>query len=461
MASSDEILQAMIDTIEAKDDSTDVRKGPFYDMVLKPVADEIAPAYDEVTSVENMMSSLATGSASSMSSTYLSALGTCMRVSKQAGRKAVCKIYLYFTTLPSQEVTVPAGTSVATSDGKYIFTTDNAISGITATTAVNYYRPSTGRYEIPATVTATSEGSVYNVPANRLVYLPSVIDGIDGVYNPVKASGGQDAEDSEAYLADIRAKFIGADTSSTAGITSKITSKYGTTIAVNYINSDSPLFARQVQGTGLDIYVNTPNATYAEDLFVTGSSTTFTLTKPPVLSVEQVTVNGTATSTWEFVKDTTLSVKSSPSANDCVVVSNVTLGDIVRVTYTYDATTRWIVDNVLSEYTDDYFGIDGLARLAEDTTIWISCTATAGSSTSGLIDSLRQYLIDYVTNNTYGTLDPVELASNVLSDFTNLRKFTFQVFGTSETQSTRIRALVSSGVEAFVTSTANIVVTVA
>lgn len=451
-----QIRQNMIDSIGRKNDSVDVLKGPIPDLILGPVADEIAPAYAEVQRLESLYSQLATGSADTMTTADLTAIGTNLRVSQRPGRKATGLVYFYFTRLPSTPIRIPAGTAVATTDSRMVFVTDNTISDIDSTRAISYWKAGNNRYEIPVTVTAVVEGTAYNLPANRLVFVPATVPGIDGVYNPVATANGSDAGDPESYLADIRTAFLGADTGSVYGLTAKITKAQGMGLVLNTVLGDSLWFERPVQGKGLDVYVVTPSVLYSEELFVTGGTQTFALQNTPVLGIDQVMVNGVAAD-FVFRADTGV-LRQSARGLDQVEVPAAGFGDIVRVSYRYDQITRWLQDNVLSTGVDDYFGVDGCARLAATQTVAGTAVATTASANTGLLESMRGFIADYVNANAFSDLDPLEIKAQVLAAFPGIRGFRWQGFGTTKT--TAPATLTGSPVQAWQSKPSDFVVTI-
>lgn len=428
---ADQIKQRMTDAMGRINNSLDVKKGPIHDLILGPVSDELAPAYAEMARIESLYSQLATGSADTMSQADLTAIGTNARVSPRPGRKATGLVYFYFQRLPAQPIVIPAGTPVATTDSRLVFVTDNTVQGIDSTVAISYWRAANNRYEIPVTVTSVVEGTRYNIPANRVVQITAAVTGIDGVYNPVATQGGSDASDPQTYLQDIRDAFVASDTGSVQGIRAKITKALGTGITLNFVQGDSPWFQRPVAGKGLDVYTVTPNTLYTEELFVAGGSQIFGLRNTPVLGIDSVTVNG-AQADFVFRQDTGVLAQSA-RAQDAVEIPSATNGNIVRVNYRYDQTTRWIQDNVLSEGTDDYFGVDGLARLAPTSGVWGTATMTVASGNQGLLESVRGFLADQINANGFADIDPQELRAQIFAQFPGIRGFRWQGFGATMT----------------------------
>lgn len=451
MPTSDEILLAMQQSIE-QDQSIDVRKGPFFDF-LRPVAQEIAPAYDDIQNLSSLYSTMADGTVDTISTNDLDAIGRNLRVPKPKGRKASTLVYFYCTVVPSDSITIPAGTPVMTSDQSLVYTTSGSIT-VTANTISQYYNVKNSRYEIPVTVIAASEGSVYCIPAYRISRMGTNIAGISGVYNPNRVTGGEDASDSQVYLDRIRTKFLGKVDSATYGITSEIQSQYGD-VSVSYVQGDSKYFKRAVRKKGLDVVVQEPAIEYFEDLFVADGVNEYKLSKTPVIDVESLTVDGVSTTNYEFVPDTTISHKGSARETSLVRVV-ASQGSSIRVRYRYCHLCWFIQTNILNSKAIGYFGVDALARLPDSKSLYVTIQLSASSSTSGLLSSLQSEVMTYVEDNGMGVLDPNELRALLMSNHPELRVLTITKFSLGADE---VKTQQSNGYDSFQLNPINLNIT--
>jgi Fe-S cluster assembly scaffold protein SufB len=440
MPTSDEILLSMQKSLE-QDESIDVRKGPFFDL-LRPVAGEIAPPYEEIQRVSTLYSSLADGTVDTITTTDLKTIGRNLRVTEPVGRKASTLVYFYCTTIPADTITVPAGTPVMTEDRALIYTTTGSVQ-VKPTNIQQYYNSKNSRYEIPVTVVAASEGSIYSIPAYRITRLGSNIAGISGVYNPSRVVGGEDAGDSEVYLNRIRTRFLGKVDSATFGITSEVQSQYGD-VLLSYVQGDSKDFKRPVRGKGLDVVVPEAVTEYQEDLFVATGSNEYLLTKAPVISVESVQVDGVVQN-YEFIPDETRASGGSAKGQYKIRVSAST-GSSIRVRYQYCYLCNFLQTRILNAKATGYFGLDALARLSDAKMLYITAKLTASSATSGLLSSLQSEILSYVSENGSGVLSPQDLRTQVMGSHPELRVFNVVKFSTGAEE---VKVLQSNGYENF------------
>lgn len=416
MPTSDEILLSMQRSIE-QDEGIDVKKGPFFDL-LRPVAQEIAPAFDSIQSLSRLYSTMADGTVDTISAVDLNAIGRNLRVTYPKGHKAMALVYFYCTVIPSDSITIPSGTPVMTSDGSLVYVTTGSIT-VGPTTIQQYYNSKNSRYEIPMTVVAASEGAVYCVPAYRIIKMGVNISGISGVYNPSRVTGGDDSSDAQTYLDRIRTRFLGKVDSATFGILSEIQSQYGN-VNLSFVYGDSRYFKRPVRGKGLDVVVAEPVTEYYEDMFTATGSVEFPLTRTPVLAVESVTVDGVSAS-FEFIPDESRAIGGSSKGTYLVRIPSVATGSAVRIRYQYEYLCWFMQANILNSKALGYFGVDCLARIPEIKNLFVTLRISTSSATSGLIASLQNEVMKYVSDNGMGTMDPVELRSQLMLNHPELR----------------------------------------
>ncbi len=452
MPTSDDILLSMQQSVEAQDKGIDVRKGPFFDL-LRPVAGEVAQPYDEIQKLSTLYSTMS--DATTVSEQDLEAIGRNLRVPRPAGRKSSGLVYLFFTTKPSDSITIPAGTSVMTSDGSLVFSTKGSIT-LSPNTVQQYFVGKNSRYEVPVTVQATSEGSIYNLPAYRLNRLGRSIAGISGVYNPSPTIGGEDESDVQDYLSKIRNRFLGKVDSSTFSITSEIEEQYGYA-DVNYVQGDSRDFKRPIKGKGLDVVVRDVVEDYWEDLFVCSGALKFQLTHGPVLRVVSAQVDGQEVD-FEYLDESTDDVRGSTKGIYNVVVPSATFKSNVRIRYVYCSYCWFIQTRVLNAKATGYFGLDALARLPTVKDLLVEVAISTSSSTSGLLATLKNEIFRYVSDNGSAILDPVQMRTQIMNDHPELRSFTVTTFTTKNKQG-EVKVQESTGYELFQLNSENLNIT--
>jgi hypothetical protein len=193
------------------------------------------------------------------------------------------------------------------------------------------------------------------------------------VENRVAAKGGLLPEDKESQVERMQTKFEGLNLGTAGGIKSRIQDYKPEIIHdVSVIKpKDRQLFTRITSGPALDIYVIGSDYETAQDSFTAlGGETQITLLKPPVASVESVFINNVQVSTFSFVADDSLELKSSTRSVDRVIFSSpLILNDVVLVNYTYNKLLSDIEEDVFSSDESTLFDTDMLMRSAIDVKI--------------------------------------------------------------------------------------------
>lgn len=388
--SEERLIQSILET----DASVDVQKGPVYDWLLRPVPAEI----DLIDASTAKMQSIFRRAPDQdlLDPEEVVALGRNLRVAMPAGRRAHVVVTFILAGVPTREIRIPAGTPVATADGVYVFVTDFEISGINADTAVAFWNAQSGRYEVPVPATATREGTTYNLPAYRLTRVMAKLEGIGSVSNTTAATGGSDPASVDDYYTDIQNKLNGFDPSSPSAIVGVIREQTGITSGFVIVPaSDRTNFRRAVVGNAYDWYCQDSVSAQGEDSFVASSSTDFTLSRSPVLSVSGVWVDGTllAGSEWVFVAEASRELRGSTAGRDYVRLSGVpATGAAVRIQYVYDSLCRDVQDVL-----DDYQGqnLDIVVRRMTTVGVQCYCELFVSTSNTSVVDAVKSAITDY------------------------------------------------------------------
>ena len=360
---ADEILSSMVKSINAQDPSIDIQKGPIKDFLLNPVSPEIAL---QGSAAEHIGQLYSIQFASAASQSEVDALANNFSMLRGAGRTA--KYYLYcmrFTKpQPGEIISINSGDLVGTSDSAYVYkiAQDAKMLG---DNAASYYNATIGAYEIQVLMEAIAVGTAYNLPAYRINTMVSSIQGIDRVENrdgPYET--GLDAETQTQEVDRVQTKFQGLDKGTYGGIESYVRDYSPEAImSVNVaLPKDRDVFYRVVFGPAIDVYPFGTNI--KSDIFTynaTGGETELVLPLSPVLSVNYVTINDVAISTYQFDPDASLSYRGSTRATDKVVFDiPLMMNDVVVVGYTRDKLVYDIQSDLFSSST--LFNTDVLVR---------------------------------------------------------------------------------------------------
>ena len=102
-------------------------------------------------------------------------------------RKATGTVTFSRSTAATEDITIPAGTRVATSDESVVFKTTEVVVLQAGNTSVD------------APIEAVEAGSAGNVAANTITKIVDPVSGIESVNNANPTSGGRDAETDEEF----------------------------------------------------------------------------------------------------------------------------------------------------------------------------------------------------------------------------------------------------------------------
>lgn len=436
MASSKTIRDNLIDAVKAVNPSIDTDKGPVFDLLLRPVPDEIASVSGDISALSTLYSPLI--ATDSNNTQAIDTLGEAFKVSKPAGQRARCGLVFWFTALPTTTINIPAGTAVSTVDKSIIYTTTSDIRGINAQTAFAYYNSSTGRYEVFVDAVASQEGAAYEVPAYRLTLLLSTVSGISGVYNPTQGQGGVDAGSYSTYLSLIQKRFRGRVASSFASYEELALELYPDIVTGFIPSSDTSGFRRSVRGDGFDCVVAVPYSLTAEETFQASQATpgsepgtlVFELLHQPCLGVNAVYVNGSYVSNYEFLQDTDPATQYSARGHDRVLIKQtLKVTDTVRVNFNYCGYCYGLQGQLFNTNTDDFFGSDGLVRLAEPAGVVVEMDVQLVMQTSGFQSSIVAFILGYINGLGFtSNLSPEQFITDLYATYTEIRSVKLKQF---------------------------------
>lgn len=414
------IKNAIISAIAGNDPSLDTAKGPIYDILIQPVPEEINTVSEQVASLRTLYSPLAATDPSNESA--IDILGSAFRVSKSTGRAATTQLVFWFKSSPSQDIVIPAGTSVATTDRAIVYSTLSDVR-VRMIAVAGLWNTATNRYEIRVDAQASGVGTQYEVPANRLTLLMSSPTGIQGVYNVTPGVDGIDPGTYDSYLTRIQSRLVARDLSSFAETRTRIQDMFPE-VVFDIMPHTSPAFTRPVRGDALDVLVASRSTRTRTDNFY-GTQSVFVVEKQPLVSVVSVSVNGIETNNYK----TNIGAGTARDSGS-VEVSGVNSTDTVSISYMYDYYVNSIQDQCFNSTSDDWFNTDALVRQAQRYPLYVTLVVSTTTQVSGIQDSVRNTVLTYLSSLGFVTvLRRSEIVDLVTSDYPEVVSLSFKVFG--------------------------------
>ena len=454
MASSQTIHDSLLASVRAENETIDTTKGPVYDLLLRPVPDEIAGPSVEIDNIKTLYSPLI--SINPDNNAAIDTLGTAFRVSKPTGQRARTSLVFWFTTLPQQDITIPAGTAVGTQDRSVIYTTTSDIAGINSQTAYGYYNSTSGRYEVYVDAVATQDGSGFEVPAFRLTFLLSRLQGISGVYNPIPGTGGISAGGYDTYIALIQKRFLGRDSSSFTSYQQQAVELYPD-VVTNFISpNDRRSFRRSLRGDGFDVIVANPSPTSTEETFQVNSDKEFVPMHQPLLysTGDDVSVylNGSIIQDYVYIEDTDPTTSRSAKAKNRISFKDSKIklktSDTIRIRHNYCSYCFGLQNQLFSVNADDFFGHDTLVRLSVPTDLYISISIQTNSINADFQTSLSSYVMGFVSGLGFvSNLSIGDLTAAIYSTYTEVRSVSTTSFRRLNNAGSEIETIDFAGYE--------------
>ncbi len=359
-----EVKESIVSTIESIDPSIDVAKGPVYDLLIQPVAPEISKIEEDVEHLTALYSQVVAETATDEEA---KAFALNYGLTQDAGKKATGFVSFFRNTRPiaGEIIEILAGSIISNSDDSLVYQTTEQVI-INGDYADTYYNSVRNLYEITAPIEAVSSGEENNIPAYKVVRLPSTITGIDGVENREKISGGTSAETIAHLVERTIVQLKGLDKGSPNGVEAIVRNFDPSNVDdVSVVTAkDRTLFTRYTTAPSMDIYVigeDENNSQYITTAI--GGEEEFILENPPVLQVDSVQVNGEDVN-FTFLPDTSEDTRKSARALDKVLLDNPLIAlDVVDLRYIYNKLIRDLQDKEFSE-EQRFFNTDILIRSA-------------------------------------------------------------------------------------------------
>jgi hypothetical protein len=410
------IKTSMEQTVQTADPSADLAKGPVFDLLLAPVAPELAVTEQAVEDVR-VLTSLQFDRVATTSE--INAIGTAFGLPALTGQPASVRQTFWRSTVPDQDYVIERGQTVGTSDGSIAFVVTERVT-MRSSQATAYYSAVRRRYEVQVRAECTAIGEAGNLPAFRINRMLTTATGFDGTENREPATGGAESQSLAQYARRIRSRFLGAGAETGAGITTQVhefAPGFVTDVHLVY-PADRREFRRDTGRPAIDVVIVGSQTDQSSTRYVANAGDSFVpLEKVPVLGVDQVLVDGVATTAWTLALDRDPATQLSARAVDGVVMATpLNANQVVDVTYRYDRIVRNLQDQVYDS-GGRQFGTDLLARRPIDTpvTIQIDATIVPSFDENRATDSINTIVFNYCEVDTFvDSLLPETLVQRIL-----------------------------------------------
>lgn len=210
---------------------------------------------------------------------------------KKSGGSVTFQIRNFSTS--SASISIPIGTVIATVGTGNIpqvsFVTTEALI-FDPTQAPSYFNPTSGLYELSASVTSELVGTIGNLSAGTITQTISAINGISSIVNTVATTGGEDIEDNTDFAGRIQQKLIGNNIGTPNGILNLMSENQNVIDSV-IVKAGDPEMLRDENGGEVDVYIVGENISSAIDiiLYQVVVSQEFILKHQPASSVTSIT----------------------------------------------------------------------------------------------------------------------------------------------------------------------------
>jgi len=433
---ADEVAVSLQNSVNIADPTIETRSGPVFNIMLQPVANEVARIEGEQERIASLYS-LQFQEVATIDET--DALATNFGIQRAPGTKAVATVFFVRFTRPQEPAVVRRGTLVGNLDGtlQYIVQQDAVLDSDNADAFFNAARRT---FEVAVNVEATSPGEIFNVPAFRINTLITPNADFDGVENRAGAEGGSEEETQESEVSRIRERFAGLNTGSIDGVKFVASDSFPEFVKdVAIIQPKSILFRRVVITPAIDVYIAGSNDEVVRQNFVgIGGETQISIASPPSIpSSLDLSINGIPNTDAVIVED------SGPEgntvrANEIVLLQDpLNPGDVVTFSYAFN---RLILD-VQNEYEPTsigdslLFGTDILVFEGVEVPITVQMSVRIASSFDipRTADQVQNVIIEFVEQNTFGiTLFPEILRETILTTVQGVSSLDLTAFRETE-----------------------------
>jgi hypothetical protein len=339
---------------------------------------------------------------------YLDDEGTNYTLERSTGTYASVVLTFWTDTLPTADITIPAGTQARTVGTS--FTSPVIFSTVSDTTyaldnIAAYYSYDRARYEFPVSALARQIGETGNVGANLINVIVNPVSGISGVINLVASSGGSGVELDDDFRERIRLKKVGRNINTINGLREFVRERgFIDAYPVRVESSDSE------RATGVDVFVIDSNTTSISETFTYRTNIPrYYFSYNPLLSVTSVVSSATGTissNDYDVNIDNTSPLRRSRYAQDYIEIRNSASlpdGSSFTVTYIYNQTILTFQSNLeLDE--NNILTADPLVKRAYPLSFYINARLTLTANADGPTNRnrARNALIQFLTQYRLG-----------------------------------------------------------
>lgn len=433
-----QVTQSLRNSFQNINPSLDLLVGPTWDYTMAPVPLEIATAEAAVTNLQVYYSPNFPAVATPQQARDFA---TNFGISVSQGEVAIGPVVFYRYTPPPAGATIviPVGQIVGTLDLQFLYQVVESKTML-GDFAATYYNPVTQRYEITVLVQAVLPGSIYNIPANRLVrILSGVQNSFNGVSQTSAMTGGTDPETSSDLTTRVIQQFKGINLNSVTGLQTLASRFLPTQILDSHVvrPSDRLEFQRPTSGPAIDLCLAGADVlVFSEEYAAAGGETSVPMQTSTAVSVTQVQVNNQLldASLWTFLPDTTPAYQGSTRAKNTIgLVNPLSASDVVNIS----GTQNFLLDQlqaVVSPSGDAIFQTDVLVRSFVKLPVTVGVNVrlynTLVTDTSDALASLTSTVQSYVEQLPIAaSLDAGTLAGQIKAAIPNVESVQVYQFG--------------------------------
>jgi hypothetical protein len=439
LRSKNEVIESVKTAILAASPQlrVDVDKGPFYYLAAQGVAQPIADVSSSMERIAQLVTLqfptvATTQEAAALARAFALALGT--------GGFSSGLAYVFTSRRPagSQVFTVAQGDAFGTSSGNTSVTFEAIESRtLSASNADAFYNPATRRYELPVRVAAVSAGVAGNIPSRTLTAIRSGAADFDGVTNVTAFTGGSAAQTVQSVYERTQQRLGGLDSFSRAGLVSVVQNvdvDRIQSVSLTYSSEYPVLFYRLPDKQAVDVWLTntTQETTVIETFVAAGGQTQYVLGRKPVLSLITVQVNGASVGAT-LVLDESLQLGRSTQESSYVTLNvPAVAGDLVDVTYTFDAvldSVQQTVDGYLNADTGALFSADVLVRYKRPLPVVVSVVGTVlGTFDPTTVESEVATVVGDFLASGENSLNPADLRDAIRAQVPGIASLSIPVF---------------------------------
>lgn len=420
-----EISKELQESISTTNPTLDVYQGPIPNIMIRPQTGIMAELFAENESLRKLFT--IEFDSSITDEEVIQALGN-YGSSPGGGTKARVVQYFLRFTKPTVDITIPAGTLVSTIDGSLVYKVVD--SGVIRSSSPSlYYNADTNAYEIGLIVEALGTGSDYAVSPGRINTFLTTVQGIDSTENRSTPENGEQVESRESQISRLKTALLGINKGSPGGMSAAILELAND---VSIIQPKDPEFKRIMERPALDVVVlGNSITTISETYTATSGQNELYLNNVPVIGIASVSINGLIDAVpWSFEKDYSDGTGLSIRAEDKIVFTSLSSGDVIEVSYEYNSKLSEVNNTVFSD-NEYLFDTDILLREPKEVNAAINMTIKVlPSYTSSEVElEINSFLEGYFTFVKYKeVIYPKEFKDALISDVSGIQTVTLIEF---------------------------------